>query len=193
MFLNVEDYNFLNEAKSRTDEIAAELKQSLKLARVREILFPQDNKSIDYYTEFWAKDNGFHPEQIGHDIRKGDYKTLTLFKQNYPNKLLLVEEIFPLTFSLLKSVPGLHFAAFFRMGPKSALTPHKHSRQHLIFHLLLHDLENGNSYIRCNNEEKCLSKKGDTALFDYSLLHSSENLCDSDRLNFIIDFNPQVV
>ncbi len=76
------------------------------------------------------------------------------------------------------------------MSPKTSLIAHTHTRNHLIFHLLLNDLKNGECVLTCSDETTILKNKGDSALFDYSLLHGSENNSETERIHFIVDFDP---
>jgi hypothetical protein len=192
MFVNRNKYEFLVNLDSKIDDIYTELTNSINKNQLfKETIYPSNPNHLDYYTEYWVIDNGFHPKQIGKDIRIGDYATVMLFKKGYTNKLIDVHSLFPKTISIINSIPGIHFAGFFRMGPNSGLSPHKHSRKHLIYHLLLNDITSGNSFIQCENEKKLLNKKGDFVLFDYSLEHSSENLSNENRFNFVLDFDPK--
>lgn len=190
MFVDINKFPQLKIIQENCSIISQELADAiLKDDKVRAILNPIDS-DLENYTDYWVKDNGFHEEQMGYDIRKGEYTTMAVFKKNYTIKHFDVNELFPKTMNLLRSIDNIHYSAFFKMYPKTKLDAHTHNRSHLIFHLLLNDLENGDFYLRCGNESKTLKNKGDYMIFDYSNEHESANNSDSERLHFIIDFNP---
>jgi hypothetical protein len=189
-FYNVEDYPFLMNIQRNVDVIINELARAEETnPMIKGILNPMD-EALDYYTDYWVKDNGFHLDQLGYDIRNGKYSTLSIFKKDYPNKLFDVDELFPNTTSLLKDVPGLYYCAFFKMYPKTELATHTHNRKHLIFHLLLNDLIDGSCELTCGSESRNVCLKSDSVLFDYSNSHGSVNNASNSRLHFVVDFNP---
>lgn len=189
MFLNSNKFPYLIAIKENIDIISSEFYEALKNEEIRKILY-QSEDNIDYYSAHWTRDNGFHPEQIGYDIREGDYSTLALYKKGFPIKTIEIEKYFPNTINLVKQIPNLHLLSIFRMAPNTKLLEHVHTRSHLIFHLLLNNLENGSCALTCGNETIYLTNKGDTALFNYSLPHSTFNNCSSERFNLVIDFEP---
>lgn len=190
MFYNPNNYPFLKKFEDNIDVIKAELNAALTMEKKLDSIFYPQISDIDYYTDYWVKDNGFHPDQIGYDIRVGEYSTFAIFKKNFPVKLFDVNVLFPKTIEMLNSVPNLYYSGFFKMSPKTELLPHTHTRSHLIFHLLLENLENGECILSCENETAKLKNAGDSALFNYGKNHGSINTSETDRINFIIDFNP---
>lgn len=192
-YYEIEEYPFLKQIIANIDIIGDELKNALKKDKeVQYVVTPKDDDPnyLDGYTNYWVEDNGFTAEQIGYDIREGGYFSMALFKKGYKIKSIDVEKNFPKTIKILQEIPNIYFAAFFKMNAHSVLNSHTHTRRHLIFHLLMNDLENGVCRMTVNGEEKIISKKGDTVLFDYSLEHGTTNESDSDRYNLAIDFNP---
>lgn len=190
MFYELEDFPCLKKVKENLELI----KQDLNTAEqenelIRKILNPTDD-SLDYYTDYWVKDNGFHEEQIGYDIREGKYSTLAIYKKDFPIKLFDSSRLFSRTLELIKDIPGVYYVGFFKMFPNTQLGEHTHDRKHLIFHLLLNDLKNGECVLTCGGETRVVKSKGDCLLFDYSYNHGSMNNSDNERLHFIIDFNP---
>jgi len=190
MFYDVKDFPFLEEVIKNISVIHQELKNAEVQNPLINSVFNPSDMSLDYYTDHWVADNGFHEKQIGYDIRDGEYATLAIYKKDYPLKQFDSNQLFPKTLELLSSVPGLYYSGFFKMYAGTHLNSHTHTRKHLIFHLLLNDLENGECVIKCGEETRKMKCKGDTLLFDYSYDHESDNNSDTDRLHFIIDFNP---
>lgn len=189
-FYDIKEYPFLNTFISNIDIIAEELKTaSSKNELIHSVLNPTED-IIEHYTNYWVKDNGFHPDQIGYDIRKGEYTTLAIFKKEFSIKHFNAEELFPKTLHLLEKVNGLYYSGFFKMFPQAELGSHVHNRKHLIFHLLLNDLENGECYMTCGDQTRVMKRRGDHVLFDYSVAHESHNASGSSRVNFVVDFNP---
>lgn len=190
MFYDINKFPALKVIQDNCSVINQELTEAIERDdKVRLIMNP-DDIGVEHYTEFWAKENGFHRDQLGYDIRKGEYAAMAIFKKGFPIKHFNVEELFPRTTELLKTVENLEYSAIFKMYPKTKVDSHTHLRSHLIFHLLLNDLENGDYYLRCKDESKRIKSKGDYMIFDYSNEHESENSSDSDRYHLIIDFNP---
>lgn len=190
MFNNIDNYKGLNLIINNVSKIEKEFLEAIKQDEVvRSIMYPT-NSDLEHYTDYWVKDNGFHEDQTGYDIRKGEYSSLAIFKKDFSIKHFDVEKLFPETLLMLRGIEGAHFSGFFKMLPHTKLDAHTHNRSHLIFHLLLNDLKGGNYTLRCGNEIKTLKNKGDSMLFDYSVEHESENSSDSERIHFIIDFKP---
>jgi hypothetical protein len=190
MFLDYKNYNYLVEIKNNFNIIKDEFENAHRSEEIRKILYNSDD-NVDYYTVFWARDNGFHPEQVGYDIREGDYSTLAIYKKDFPIRTVNIEQYFPKTIELInKYVPNVHLISFFRMATHAKLLEHTHNRKHLIFHMMLKDLVNGSCELVCGNETLHLKNKGDTALFDYTIPHSAYNNCESERINLVVDFDP---
>lgn len=190
MFSDVNQYPFLEDIVTSCLAIKNEFDNCLMRNEVIKEILTKDEKSIDYYLDHWVLDNGFHPSQIDEDIRQGFYSGLTVFKKGYPNKMFDIASYFPKTLKTLNKVPGLEYAGFFKMNPKSSLKPHTHNRKHLIFHLLVSELKNGCCEVHCGTESKELYNIGDHLLFDYSQEHWSKNTSESERIHFVIDFKP---
>ena len=73
------------------------------------------------------------------------------------------------------------------MAAKKGIKSHKHLERHLAFHLCLENLD-GHSEIYCGNEKRILKNRGDWAIFDTSVSHSSFNFSNTNRINIAIDF-----
>lgn len=190
MFYSVEEYPFLQEIIAKREVINQEFQNAMKDKFLYGVVNATDEEFLHHYTNYWARDNGFSKEQIGYDIREGHYHTLPLFKKDFPVKYFDVVAFFPETSKIIQKIPNLHFSGFFKMFGKSKLGMHTHNRRHLIFHILLNDLEDGDCVITVNGETKALRNKGDHMLFDYSYEHGTENFSSTPRLNFIVDFDP---
>lgn len=190
MFYDIADFPFLIPFVENVDLIHLELINSIKNnEKIKSIMYP-DHAGLEHYTDYWVKDNGFHTDQTGIDIRTGGYQPLAIFKKDFPIKHFEVNDLFPKTLDLLTKVPNLNFSAFFKMEAHSTLQAHSHSKKHLIFHLLLHDLKDGSCWLRAGSDTISICKKGEYLIFDYSLEHESKNNSAIDRINFVIDFNP---
>ncbi|HCN37867.1 MAG TPA: hypothetical protein DIS94_09165 [Bacteroidetes bacterium] len=137
---------------------------------------------------YWALENGLKPEQTGYDLRNGEWTAFPIYKDGFPVKWYDACSAIPKTYDKVLKIPGIYFAAYFRLAPGAGTKDHSHTQSHLVFHLLLEDLKDGVSVMRCGNEERILAKKGDWCLFDYSVRHSSDNFAKSDRVNLAIDF-----
>ncbi len=83
MFQQKSSYPFLQKFENNIHIIISELNSALNNEpKLHKILYP-DIPDIDYYTDYWVKDNGFHPDQIGYDIRVGEYSTFAIFKKDF--------------------------------------------------------------------------------------------------------------
>lgn len=191
-FYTTKDFPIFEDIIAQVDLIRGELDNAMKHQEVHQLISSKEGepKFLEGYSSYWVNDNGFSKEQIGYDIRDGEYFAMAIFKKGYPIKHLDTEQFFPNTNQLIQRVPNVYFSAFFRMNAHAILNAHTHTRRHLIFHLLTNDLVGGVCTITVNGEDRILSKKGDYVIFDYSLEHETHNDSDSDRYNFIIDFNP---
>jgi hypothetical protein len=184
VFIESSNYAFLTNIKNNVSRIKAEFEAAI----AQTINIPKH--SVDHYSDYWVKDNGFHPEQIGHDIREGAYSTLAIFKAGFQIKNFDVQSCFPETLRLLRDVHRLQYAAFFVMAPGARLERHKHSRSHLIYHVLLNDLLGAECEVQCGSEIKHLRYSGDDVLFNYSLPHETFNHASNTRVNLVVDFIP---
>lgn len=191
MFYDVEKFPFLSRFIDNYLDIKNELFHSLSDVQARKLIEETDTPDfLETYTSFWVKENGFNEDQIGYDIRQGEYHTLPIFKKDYPVVSFDVNTYFPKTMEMLNHVPNLYFSAFFKMSGKSTLKPHTHNRRHLIFHLLMNDLEEGICEVTVDGNTTVLKQEGDHLLFDYSYEHSTVNHAVNPRYNFVVDFNP---
>ena len=190
MFYDIKDFPILEEITRNYETINQELNAAkYQNELIRNILNPIDN-SLDYYTDYWVKDNGFHEEQLGYDIRNGQYSTLAIYKKDFQIKSFDSTKLFSKTLELIKDLPGVHYSGFFKMNPNTKLGSHKHNRKHLIFHLLLEDLKDGDCVLTCGGKSFSVKYRGDSLLFDYSYEHGSVNNSSTERLHFIVDFDP---
>jgi hypothetical protein len=187
MFYKIEDFSFLIEICKQLKSIQAEFEAQRHNPILRDFYFDK-NPVIHSHTEYWIKEGGFDADTVGYDSRIGTFGSLPLYKTGFPIKWFDVHSLFPSIIQHIIDVPNVNFAAFSRLGPNSGLDEHVHAQSNLIFHLCLTDTE-GHSVLRCNGEERILSKPGDYALFDYSLPHSSFNYGKADRVNLAIDFS----
>jgi len=193
MFYSISEFPFLSPAVERMTQLRDEL---LTVGRETNLLDGFYNCTADImertesrHIQYWSKDNGFHPEQVGYDARNGEWTAIPLYKHGFPIRWYDAPSAFPVAYDLMKAVPQVNFSAFFRLAPGAGTREHVHTNRNLIFHLCLFDLD-GESVMHCNGEERILKKAGDYCLFDYSKPHWSHNSSGSDRINFIIDFTP---
>lgn len=189
MFYEISDFPFLQPFINNSEAIFNELlnfQDKLPIQKSKSIVV---EPAIDYITEQWVIEGGFHSEQIGYDSRGGMWTSLPIYYKNelaYNSKR---KKMFPKTYSLLEEVPHLNFASFFRTKSGCHIKSHKHILKNLIFHVLLQDVGEGCSFL-CNGKTRHMSDRGDYVIFDYSYDHSSMNNSPNDRTNFAIDFTP---
>lgn len=187
MFQSVEDYSFLSVFYKNASLIRKEVLES----NISENL---NSDGVDAHLGWWVLDNGFHPQQIGFDIRDGGYLALSLFKKDFPVRSSYIEKYFSKTLSLIDEVVNefsinAHYSGIFIMHPSASLREHSHTRSNLIYHLLLNDLDGEGCKLTCAEEVRFLRNKYDQLLFDYSYPHSSKNLSNDIRFNFVFDFS----
>lgn len=193
MFYDIKQFSFLETIRDNFEIVLNEFKKNYKVTPLMDhfAFHPQElplhNKTKEI--ENWVYENGFHPEQTGYDARNGEWTAFPLFKKDEPINWYDVKKSFPETFQLVKDIPNLNLAAFFRLAPGSGTKNHHHTQRNLIFHLCMTDLD-GESIMNCNGDSRKLNKKGDWCLFDYSKEHSSFNFSDKERINLAIDFTP---
>jgi hypothetical protein len=189
MFLDLESYPALVALKNNIAVISDEFSTAVGQNReVYSLLNPIDDL-LEHHTKAWTKDNGFHQNQIGYDIRSGSYSTLSIFKEGMKIEDFNAVDLFPKTLGLLSAIDGVCYSSFFKLYAHAQLTPHAHSRKHAIFHLLLDDLEDGECVVTVGGEKRSMKYKGDCVLFDYSQEHGSLNTSNTDRINFIVDLD----
>ena len=198
-FINPKSLPLYDLIKENIDLIADEfLNDSLNLLLLKNRLGYQrtwlqnvaETDELSPPIENWIKEGGFHQDQIGYDSRDGEWQTFPLWKANEHNVSDAINQYLPNTIQILKQIPGLYFAAFFKQSSQSAVKPHKHLIKHHIVHFLLNDLDSGKAWIEVNGYKKFLSKKGDCIGFDYTYMHSSRNESTSDRINVVLDIIP---
>jgi hypothetical protein len=190
MFIHTHKYEYLFDISTNHRAILKEFQHAVLNNAFMDAILDGGDPYIDENLDGWVKENGFHPDQVGFDIRKGSYSGITIFKEGCPVRNIDVSQYFSKTMQLLKGVNRLHYAAFVIMMPNSSLATHAHARSHMIHHTLLSDLIGGVCEMSCNGDTLALSKAGDSALFDYSLPHGSVNYANNTRINFIVDFKP---
>jgi aspartyl/asparaginyl beta-hydroxylase len=190
MFIRAHEYDYLFEISTNHRAILKEFEHAVSDHPFMSEILEGGAPYIDQNLDGWVKENGFHPDQVGFDVRKGSYSGITIFKEECPVRNIDVSRHFAKTMRLLKGVKRLHYAAFVIMMPNSSLATHAHTRSHMIHHTLLTNLVGGVCEMSCNGDTLALSKAGDSALFDYSLPHGSINKASNTRINFIVDFKP---
>lgn len=194
MFYNLDSFPFLKTLVDNVDIVGKELMDLKNSSNLLDKFFdyPPDTplSETTSHVDYWIREGGFHPDQIGYEARNGEWVAFALYKVGFPIKWMDVEKLFPFTYQQIIKVPNANFAAFFRIAPNSGSNEHQHNKANLIFHLCLFDLD-ADSVMRCDGEEKILRKKGDWCIFDYSKPHSSFNYSSGDRINLVIDFTPE--
>lgn len=188
MFQSIDAFPELLKIKSSFETITKEFELQRDRELMKEFILSA-LPDIHSHTQYWIKEGGFDETQIGYDARDGSWASFPLFKKGFPIKWYDPESTFPETLKMIQSVPGVNFAAFFRLGPGSGAKRHTHIQSNLIFHLCLTDLD-ADSELECDGKKTFFRKKGDHCLFNYSLPHSSFNPSHQNRINLVIDFTP---
>jgi hypothetical protein len=187
MFERIENYPYLKTVHDNLGVINGEFRAFLSANHIS----LDDNDMGDHYSGWWSRDNGLSREQVGYNIKtSGAYSSISIFKKGYPIKTFDANKCFGKSIQIINEIPNVHYAGFFTMTPGTSLDTHTHTRRHLIYHLLLDDLRDGECHLTCQNESKYISNKGDEVLFDYSLPHGSTNRSSSNRSDFVVDFKP---
>lgn len=186
MFIDVSRYGFLEPIVAQVDSISLELERALSsIPAVREALLT--DMAMDFPSNQWTWDNAINTAAVGYDLRQGSYTMFSLYKEGHD--LQLARESFPTTLELIGNVEGMVYACISALAPGAHLHRHAHNRRHNIFHLLLNDLHGGRCEMLCGEERLMLGRKGDTALFDYSIPHESSNHAGNIRFNLMVDFH----
>lgn len=191
MFIEHSEFNFLNIIINNIDIISEEFEAASKTEFLSAFL-NEKNPTIYNHVEYWIRDNKFHPDNIGYEVRDGVWASFPLYKIGFPINWYNPKEYFPRTLALLKATPALNYASFMRLDAGSLVTPHKHLMKNYIFHVLINDLD-GECEFSVENSRKSLKKKGDALLFDYSKEHSSVNKSSKSRITFTVDFDPYLL
>ncbi len=188
MFLDPLKIPFLDELISNKELLFSEFENAKKSEQSLSEFLETKDPTFPNHTKYWVLENYLDADQTGYDLRNGLWSAYPLFKKNFPISWYPVEKRFPLLTTLFKKNPAIEFACFMRLESLAETKPHVHSRQHLIFHLLMNDLDNDGCIFTCNGHVKLLRKKGEFLMFDYSLEHSTQNTASVDRINLVIDF-----
>ncbi|WP_111657754.1 aspartyl/asparaginyl beta-hydroxylase domain-containing protein [Isoalcanivorax indicus] len=187
MFLDAARHRYLMRLVDNVSAISQELDQALAdNAEIRHALLT--DMAMDYPSNQWTWENAINTDAVGYDLRQGSYTMLALYKPGHA--LTAAHAAFRHTLRLLDDVEGIAYACISALDPGAHLGLHTHSRSRQIFHLLLNDLQGGACELICDGHQRTLEKRGDTALFDYSLPHESRNHSDSVRFNLMVDFLP---
>ena len=189
MFYSIENFPFLKSFTSNIDAIAAEFTLAQKeIQDLKDFLSAEQHFSLSHIY-YWAIETmGKDDYYVEDDHRdEGVWAGFPLFKENFPIKNYDVKKYFPLTMSLIEKIPDVFFASYMRLSPQGLISTHQHKMANLIFHISLAD-NPGGSVMVCGDDQILLTKKGDYALFDYRIPHSTKNHGSIDRMNLVIDF-----
>ena len=189
MFIDETNFPFLKVIKNDVNVISDEFFYAVDKYEILDIFYNSTEPTIYNHIAYWVKENKFHPEDIGYDVRNGVWSGFPIYKSGFPINWYDVKSYFPETLKLLKLVPGINFSSFMRLDPNAMTTAHKHLMKNNIYHLLINDLD-GKCEFTCESFKKDVAKKGDSLMFDYSNEHSSVNLSTKKRIDFTIDFDP---
>lgn len=189
MFIDYNKIEFLRNIVVNVNDLSGEfIKAQNQLVELKK--FVNDSDPIfHHHVDYWIRDNKFHPDDVGYEVREGVWCSFPLYKMGFPINWYDLKTIFPVTYNILSTVPNLNFSSYMRLDPNAKTTSHKHLMKNYIFHVLLFDLD-APCVFYVNGKEKSIQKKGDAVLFDYSLEHSSHNTSTFKRFDFTIDFDP---
>lgn len=192
MFCDPDRHDYLINISRSHDVIKREFDKVVASSPYIHGIVHREKDYLDHFIDGWVMDNGFHAEQIGYDIRDGAYTGFAIFKDGEVHPGIDFSEHFVETLKLARGVPGLRFSAFVVMAPGAVLKAHSHKRRHYIYHTLLGNLDGQGCEMTCGNEVAVLKDAGDRVLFDYSIPHGSVNHASVPRINFLVDFEPEV-
>jgi len=189
MFYSVENFKFLKPLIENVDTIFEEFNAAKTEVQDLKNFLSADKHFSLKHVYYWAietmgKDD-YYPEDDHRD--EGVWAGFPLFKEHFPIREYDVKKYFPLTLSLIEQIPEVFFATYMRLSPQGLISTHQHKMPNLIFHLSLIDNPGGSAMI-CGDQEIVLTKKGEYALFDYRIPHSTKNNGAIDRINLVIDF-----
>lgn len=193
MFYSADNFPFLKSLIINVDTIAAEFLEAQNgIQDLKDFLSTEKHFSLSH-VYYWAietmgKDD-YYPEDDHRD--EGVWAGFPLYKENFPIKNYDVKKHFPVTISLIEKIPEAFFASYMRLTPQGLISTHQHKMPNLIFHLSLFD-NPGGSVMICGNQKLSITKKGDYALFDYRIPHSTKNNGSVDRINLVIDFRTSI-
>ena len=190
MFISTDKFPFLAQVAIQAETIYNELRNALQHdADARKAM--KEQMFMDFPSNQWAWESGINRENVGYDLRDGNFSMLAIYKKNDNVAIVDRSDLFPKTMSLLSSFENPYYIAFSFLHPGSHLKPHAHIRSHYVYHVLLQDLQDGDCEMICGNEKKYLKKAGDHLLFDYSLMHETFHRASNLRVNLMVDFLPE--
>jgi hypothetical protein len=193
MFYAVDNFNFLKPFIENIDLIGDEFNSAKKeIPDLQAFLNAEKHFSLSH-VYYWAIETMGKDDYYAEDDHRdeGVWAGFPLFKENFPIKSYDVKKHFPFTLSLIQNIPEVFFATYMRLSPQGLISTHQHKLPNLIFHLSLVD-NPGGSIMLCGNQQLNLTKKGDYALFDYRIPHSTKNNGLIDRINLVIDFRTEI-
>lgn len=192
MFIDYTKITFLNNIVDNVDLLSNEFNDVQNKVSELKYFVENSNPKLHHHVDYWIKDNKFHPDDVGYEVREGVWCSFPLYKMGFPINLYNVKDKFPIANKMMSMVSNLNFASYMRLDSKAKTTPHKHLMKNYIFHVLLFDID-APCYFYVNGYEKSIQKKGDAVLFDYSLEHSSYNSSSNQRIDFTVDFDPNFI
>lgn len=192
MFSNPSDIHFLNILTDDKELVFNEFLNARAIEPSFDFFLKTNSPDFPNHTKFWLTENTIDAEQTGYDLRTGIWGAFPLYKKGFPVKWFDVKKAFPYLSHFFENTNEIEFACFMRLGAGEKIEKHAHSRQHLIFHMLMNELDNKGCEFTCGEEKKTLLHKGDVLMFDYSLQHASFNASSFDRINLVIDFKTLV-
>lgn len=190
MFSDISGIPFLKPLIDNQKTVFSEYETAKQSEPVFNHFLNTSNPDFTNHIKFWLQENNIDVEQTGYDLRTGVWGAFPLYKKGFPINWLNMKTLFPYLNHFFEKNKEIEFACFMRLEAGQSIATHSHSRQHLIFHLLMNDLNNKGCEFTCGTEKKTLLNKGDVLMFDYSQPHSSYNSSDMDRIDLVIDFKP---
>lgn len=187
---DLKNYSYLQPFINNIQALAHEYEAAaLNLNELKHFFKNNEMPVVYSHFDYWVKESGFDTEDIGYDARgEKPVGAFPLFKKGFPIKWYDVNQHFPLTYSILMKVPGIHFAQFSIMAPGSHILAHKHKvSDSRIFHINLFDLD-GEAEFSAGHDIIQLKKRGDYFMFDPSDMHESKNHSNSYRVHLMFDF-----
>lgn len=188
---DIEGFMFLKSFVEKIDLISTEyMKAYEKLPELNGFFIGDQTPLMKPYFKQWVMESGFDIADIGYDSRgEKPVGGFPLFKKGSPK---LWTEHFPVTYSLLRKVPNLHFAQFSIMSPNSHILPHHHTKTEnsCVFHINLFDLR-GKAIFSAGDQTIEYTQKGAYFIFNPHESHESINNSESYRVTLMMDFRPQ--
>lgn len=191
MFYSIENFLFLTPFVENVDIISNEFHSAKGKSLIFDTFLMSDTHFALPHVYYWAIEtmgkDGYYKEDERRE--KGIWGGFPLLKSGFEIDDYNVYQLFPKTMELLNNVEKIFFSSLMRLTPNGLISTHQHKMPNLIFHLCLFD-NPGGSLMTCGNYQKKIEKRGDYALFDYRIPHSTINQGCNDRINLVIDFNP---